>query len=782
MRHAGLALLVAVCACLSTGATALGQGPKIRFDPEDIRIGFAAPPEPGEPADPRGRLSLHKAGCWTPVYVTFTAGLDGVKAGRVTIEATDSDDVQNTYSVPLPSGGVRPNEPATVMAYTKLGSVSGEITVTIQADDKTYEHKKTYDGLPPSDIVYVTIGNRLPGLRRTLANIGDPNTLAPRTRSAYFVQDAQELPNRWFGYQGADLVILTTGQRDFATAFLNERENRKEALAEWVRRGGRLVISCGRNQDLVPKLLAGLGMDFPVRVTEPLHLVSLDAVQAWLPPGHPKLAHAVDKKRPGAAAPPVDVAKLERKPGQDAEVIIPAREDENSPLLMVRAPHGLGQVVLVAFDLDEPPFTSWEGQSDFWKRLQERTRTKPMDVTAAQPGVYRGVAAEANDVAADLERGLENFPEISVISFGWVALFILVYIIIVGPLDYLFLKKVVKRLELTWITFPTVVLIVSAGAYFAAYSLKGNDLKINKLDLVDIDLFGNRSYGTSWFTLFSPRIQLYTVGLEPSLVDTQAAKPEEGGAPATMVSWMGRPDMNYGGYGRARSQSLFRRTYEFEPDATGLKGVPIQVWSAKSFTASWDRPLDPQKPPIQHDFQRRQPAGIEGSLTNQLPAPLEEAVLIYCEGRTDSFIKVYTLGTLQPGESKRIRAGTAASTLAQWVSTTPVGGPTTATTALMKHIMYYDVSAQSGSSDTVLHHLDQSWRKLYQNQAVLIGHLPRAAGTAEEVNSAPAAPSRLWLGQLPGVSTARPALAGGLVQDTYVRVFMPVRPATDEKR
>ena len=40
-------------------------------------------------------------------------------------------------------------------------------------------------------------------------------------------------------------------------------------------------------------------------------------------------------------------------------------------------------------------------------------------------------------------------------------------------------------MELTWITFPTIVVTVSLVAYYAAYLLKGNDLLVNKVDVVD---------------------------------------------------------------------------------------------------------------------------------------------------------------------------------------------------------------------------------------------------------------------------------------------------------
>src|SRR5262249_24237247 len=158
------------------------------------------------------------------------------------------------------------------------------------------------------------------------------------------------------------------------------------------------------------------------------------------------------------------------------------------------------------------------------------------------------------------------------------AVFILIYIIIVGPVDYLFLKKGVKRLELTWITFPTVVIAVSAGAYYAAYYLKGNDLRINKVDLVDLDLKGGHSYGTTWFSLFSPRIQLYTIGIEP--VPPAIGGSQSKADASTVVSWLGRPESTFGGTNRPRSQGIFKRTYEFETDARALRNVPIQVWTS----------------------------------------------------------------------------------------------------------------------------------------------------------------------------------------------------------
>src|SRR5439155_5674973 len=91
-----------------------------------------------------------------------------------------------------------------------------------------------------------------------------------------------------------------------------------------------------------------------------------------------------------------------------------------------------------------------------------------------------------------------------------------------GLIDFILLQYVFKRLEWTLITFPAVVLGVSVLAYFTAFALKGRDLKINKVDIVDFDLRTTsdaknvHAYGQSFFTILSPRIQNYTVGLEPN--------------------------------------------------------------------------------------------------------------------------------------------------------------------------------------------------------------------------------------------------------------------------
>jgi hypothetical protein len=771
MRHYVLVSLT-ITGALLLAATGHAQSNR-RIIIDQVRVGFPAMAEPGEPVDPQNRMTLYKAGFWTPVYVDLTATKE-VPAGVVVVESTDSDDVQNHYTVPLPRGGIPAGEPVQLLAYTKPGSATDEITVTVELPDGTKAARFTssFNALGAGDVLILAVGSRLQGLRSALS---DQNKQASQNNAVLidesrfaFVDDVRMLPTRWFGYAGIDLLVLTTGSRDFVESLLHDRDHRQEALGEWVRRGGRLVVSCGRNQDMLPELLARMQLDLPVDFKGPLQLEHLEAVESWVPGNPPTLANAAPVGNPNQKPPAITAAKLEARPG--LEWMAPEDKTERVPLLMMRAAQGLGQVVLVAFDVDQPPFNTWKSQADFWKKLQSKVRAKPQ-VVAGQSVRYSGGwgnDAGDKDLASELEKGLEQFQDVSVISFGWVALFIFIYILIVGPLDYLFLKKVVKRLELTWITFPTVVLVVSAAAYFAAYALKGNDLKINKKDLVDIDLQSGQAYGTTWFTLFSPRIQLYTIGVQPAPGWFVAGGDKE--SSSATVSWMGRPEMGYGGFNRPRSQGLFRRTYDYAADAVGLKGVPIQVWSTKSFTASWERPYNPAQPPVTANLHRRPTVGLEGTLTSNLPAALEEASLVYSDGTVNPKFSVCSLGSLEPGVARPITGQEGGQAIGswKWERERP-----------MNEIMFHDmIASQSGSRDSPLRYLDQSWRPGHKTEVMLVGRLAGAArGPAEAVTADPGTPSRVWLGELPGPGTSRPQLQGTLDQRTYIRVYIPLQEA-----
>jgi hypothetical protein len=825
------ALALAVALGLSGSAGAQQRPPKVVIDEGGVRIGF--------PNNSEG--SGFKTGFWAPVYVQLTApGPDRVTRadGTIVVSTTDSDDMENVYRVPLPP--MEPKEQTTIITYVRPGAAGSEVTVAIKnGDGRTLSYQKAgrsgFAAAPPGTFLYVTAGADSTPLRRALRKQkgGGPEGVPPQpgaveeggeevdtlTTFSHVTQVA-DLPTRWFGYDPVDVLVLETGGNPtFVQQLLDDRAGRKEALSEWVHRGGRLVVSVGHNHQLVNALLEQLQV-IGCTLHGTLQRPSLESVSRWVGVNEPLAPRPPRNPDQAAKTPPaIELAGIEVQPRRGVQSVV----DEIDPQtrdrwpVIVQAPCGVGRVILVGFDLDTHPFIDWEGENHFWQKLNAELR--PGQGNKGQPnpnmGGVPGWDQTHSDVGSLMVDRLEAFTEVPVISFGWVALFILLYIVVVGPLDYFFLKKVVKRLELTWITFPTVVLVVSALAYVSAYYLKGNDLRINKVDLVDIVTElpdggeaprvaqGTKAYGNTWFTVFSPRIQNYTVGVEPA---TGNWVPEVGkDAPANphsvVVTWMGRPDNSYGGTGRsAGSPSLFRRAYEYAPDAAGLEGVPIQVWSTKTFTAGWQAALAEDKPLFQAELRRTSGQSGEqltGTLTSQLPVELEDAVLIY---RNTRYPLTRHNEKLAPGVPRKLDppllvggAGQPDAALEQWfqdaqisLNYTPYYGNRYGQDAnqwrdgargIMKSLMFGDRDTNANHAhNATLRRLEQSWRLNRPEEAVVVGRVPHAEDVAEKVSEDGASASRVWLGELPEPGKPRPPLVGKLSQETYVRVFIPVAP------
>lgn len=769
-------LLPAVCC-----GKAAAQSPRDKVSFADVRFGFTPGPHAGNPEENTAsfRQLLYKPGAWVPVYVhvlnngKYDERTDG--PAEVVVETLDSDDAANSYRVALPS--MPPQDPsARVIAYTRPGTRYTDVTVRIvrkkDGRDLCAADKSSHPGLDPQQVFYLALGSKLPNIRLpgATANI---NTMQAGACEIGNISRVEDMPTLWFGYSAADLVILSTSDRSFITGLLNDNAGRKAALAEWVRRGGKLLVLAGRNHDV----LNGQGGE-ELNAVLPVDMTGASLKAAELRPSFREFITETFDPLEG----PIDVTRLSPRENRSARVLASGPPEGGTAPLIVQGPYGLGRVTVVACDIDQPPFTTkWKGQTNsrdqlprFWEQLLRQAGPRVPSTIQNQFGgrfVPRGIAStgdEGDDTLRGVVQTLENFEGVPVISFGWVALFILIYILVVGPIDYLFLKKVVKRLELTWITFPTVVVAVSAAAYFTAYALKGNDLRINKVDLVDIDLQTKQSYGRTCFSVFSPRIQNYTIGIEPA---EGWVGPANTGGPDTLVTWFGAPKIG--------QRALFRRSYEYEDRATALRGVPIQVWSTKNFQGLWQAGFDKNKPPFTADLKHPpgKPDELIGTITSQLPVELSDAVLIY-KG------EVAQLGPLAPdaprsiSSQSRMKFSSWRANIMDGANVAAAGGaPTAHPNALKVDLLFHEESI--GSADPKngsMREVDQSWRVSPENrdEAILVARVPAATGMTEELTQGPMTSCRLWLGELPTAGRPRPTIPGTMRQETYVRVYVPV--------
>lgn len=711
-----------------------------------IRVGFpAARKEAG------ARTTLFKSGAWTPVYVDLVAGPDGFDKGTLTVKAPDCDEVETSYTIevgPIP-GGAR----QTVQTFTRPGSLSPEIRVALTGTARPAALSTLESALPVYDRLYLFLDDVKPALIDRLLERADNDEDEERPVGGHVARldKVDELPTAWFGYSAVDALFVNAANKALLKDLaLKKHAGRLQALREWVRRGGRVVfyLEAGhQGKTLLPIL-------FPdARVK-----VSVEAIKN--PDALAGLENWVQVRKRFEPPVPFELTKLLIPADGSVEVMARSADEGRQPLV-VRFPHGMGQVTLLSFGLGQPAFEQWPRQGRFWRKLLAELGASPRG-TKDRFNALGMKQDDSFDLSAGLRDRLEEFS-VSSISFGWVALFILVYIAIIGPLDYLFLKKVVKRLEFTWITFPTVVILVSVGAYFLAHRMKKDDLLVNKIDLIDIDLVDNTTYGHGWFALFSPKIASYGVRVEPGW-----AKGKEDG---TVVTWMGRPDDRLSGFGRARGQAMFQRDYRYGGHASSLQDVPIQVWTSKVFQSSW---MQPGLAPFEADLKLDQDLHVPvGSITSKLPVDLEDVVLIHSAGAVRG--KVYHLGKLAAGATMEIDLDRQRATnLMDW---TPVAGADADIDALMRRICFHEIYPEDGRErNNNVRSLDQSWRLRLDSEVMLFARCPRRSGLAGAIVPDPKSPSRLQLGvhwNVPDIG------AGGdrLTQDTYVRVFIPIKPA-----
>ena len=810
-----VALFWATAGTVGICSPLLAQRPPVEI--RSVQVGLPPGRFVANRTDQQQAAPVFKNQFWTPIYLDLQLNEPISGSAILHVEATDDDDLRTRLTVPLGNlsdrnaGEQIRAEELPYLPYVRTGgSTSDEISLRIfDAEGFALSEPMILRFLPGRDkstYVILSLGSNLPGFDLPRGEPTDASEVAApatgglrngRVETAAITR-VRQLPDRWIGYASADLVVLTTGSvpNDFlAELFTNPAlASRRDALLEWIRRGGRLLLSVGSNAELLSQypIFTEL-MPAPWVAAEPSRAVS-DLQLNWQAPGGLPKSELL-RGDPGSRFP---LARLDLNRSARGRVLLrhkPAATDRDQTAypLIAQAAYGLGRITLVAFDLDRSPFLDLEAslKASFWDWLVRESGAErtPVGSESGESAASFALGENREDgFAAALKTYVDDFQEVPVISFGWVALFIALYALLIGPVEYLFLKKVVGRLELTWITFPLIVLSVSTAAYLTAYAIKGNDLRINKVDLVDIDPASGRIYGRSWFTIFSPRIDSYTIGIEPRKEWAVATGSRP--VPPTLVDWMGGS--------RSRTGNIISRGYQYHTDlprqqfADGLERVPIQVWSTKSFQANWSTWLSAVEPVIESRLYH--PPGdhsaLAGQILNRMPiGTLNNAVLVYADA-------VYRLEPLVPGgivtpvidattkESDWLKSQARLELISDSIAS-PGFGRSADNVPLSNlslwGLLFHEKALPLGSGglkNATYRELDQSWRlrSSSRDEAILLAKIGPVSGSAEAMMTDAQCPSptQLWLRQLPGSDQPREPVPGMLRQETYIRVFLPV--------
>lgn len=558
----------------------------------------------------------YKVGCWTPLRLGFVGGNQGLTVfAEVRLPDSDGKIVSiNSSQFSLPAGGAVERE-----MLVRVGKLDSPVAVQLLVDRPgkrpNVVAKRTFSTSRPLDSGGIVSGE--PATTRLLVEIGQTSLGAAAAVDAeksslkWYTQnvigrvtDFTALPREWLAYEGVDTILLSTSASD-AWASLRADDPRIQALTDWVQLGGRIILFSASNSSEVfgqGGPLAGLA---PGPLQEVVTVDNLSALQAYVGGNEPL---------PRRGRFQMGVPKFSSVRG-DVELKVGPRK--TSLPVVIRTRHGLGQVVFVGLDVDSGALKSWNGRD----QLVEKLLAYDNEQQAADTDnyYYSGPSEISASVQARLDAALEN-SGIKTPPFLAIAGLVLLYILLIGPGDYLLVKYVLKRMEMTWITFPIIVVCTCLAAYWYADYLKGDDLRINQVEVVDVNTATGLSRGTMWTHVFSPSPDRYNLALRAQTPLGQLTEPED-----TSVAWLGTVGAGGGMHGEA-SRSLGLPAYFWSPDRSMLLQTPIEIWSTKTFVSRWK-----SKSPatLQASLSRTPNKLVEGAVVNPTDVDFYDCKLVY---------------------------------------------------------------------------------------------------------------------------------------------------------
>lgn len=244
-----------------------------------------------------------------------------------------------------------------------------------------------------------------------------------------------------------DYIILD----DFDTSQLLPEQ--LSALKEWISNGGVLVVGTGVNGN---KTLSGLtGEILPV---QPREYKNQEV----------EILHQPIK---------LDLMDLEPIEGEAIleEAKKPQMNSYNS-LYEVFA-LGTGKIIVAKYALGLEPMASFEGNQAMWREIFEHTAP----ISSIQRGDYYSLNYHLSGILNS------NLPSATVL-----AVIILIYLVIIGIVTYIVLRKRGKK-EYIWLVAPVLALVTTLGLYGFSMGSRLAPFVVNQIDVIHVNQNGNAS-------------------------------------------------------------------------------------------------------------------------------------------------------------------------------------------------------------------------------------------------------------------------------------------------
>jgi hypothetical protein len=330
-------------------------------------------------------------------------------------------------------------------------------TIAILSDDM--EAMRELEGIKlPEGMNYNMNGKTADiAMKRAVAIAAGEKVAAADLPVEVFRLDEKTLPEEARYFDGFDILIVS----NYDTSRLSEKQI--NMLEEWIQKGNMLFIGTGENS---VKTMSGLPDSFM--------LIKKDGEGKAMPES---LGKFIEKSSPAG-----NLNIITGKP-TEASVLL----DTGGVPLVVSDRYGSGCITVLAFDPTLSPVSDWDNAGLFWQKLITEAYNKII-VTAEQQGNPGNLSSYRN-----YENMASQVPETQTPPFTALLILVGVYILIAGPLVYLFLKWKDKR-DFNWLVIPAVALIFLALIYVAGFKTRYTKAVLNNFSVIKIDNSNNKLY------------------------------------------------------------------------------------------------------------------------------------------------------------------------------------------------------------------------------------------------------------------------------------------------
>ncbi|HZJ57011.1 MAG TPA: hypothetical protein VFD89_02090 [Clostridia bacterium] len=418
----------------------------------------------------------YRVGSWTPIVIEIE-NLGQDIHGDLEVLVNQDQGTAITYSR---AAVIAKNSKKRFMLYAQINTTQRKFKIDLKQKNKTLKSLELKSLKPMTLNKYLmgVITDDKPALGYWWRTLGGDSVFANHET---VLINKDEIPHRPEVMENFAMIVINNAD---TAVFTQEQQ---QVLGQWVNNGGILIIGTGSNAS---KTLSGLK---PTIVDGQI--------------GNTIKSEPIE----GIGNMSLDLAGLSL---QDSKTLM----EDGGQAIIWGLNSGRGNIFIAGFDLGLEPFTSWEGNKTFWERVLTNNLKPSVIATLKGPDLSSsGYQPYGYGYNYGIREALSSIKALDLPPFTNLLIILLGYLLVVGPINYIILKKLDKR-EWMWFTIPGFVILFSIGIYGIGYSQKGSEVIINTISTISAR--ENTATIDTYVGVFIPKRGDYNISIDGDVLMT----------------------------------------------------------------------------------------------------------------------------------------------------------------------------------------------------------------------------------------------------------------------